>query len=88
MYSASTTLKTERLNIKIRRALFLTLWFNSFLVWLYVASRIVVSHVNPHSLFIDSVPFFSFWVVGIIAFVVSMVSMFLFLLESEGLGVR
>ena len=88
MYNRSIVIKKERLNIKIRKALFLSLWVNSLIVWLYVASRIVVNNVCPHNLFIDSVPFFSFTVVGIIAFVTSMVSMFLFLLESESLSVR
>ena len=88
MYNGSIAIKKERLNIKIKKALFLTLWVNSLIIWLYVASRIVVNNVCPHNLFIDSIPFLSFAVVGIIAFVSSMVSMFLFLLDSESLSVR
>ena len=69
------------MEIKVKKALFLTLWINSLLFWLYVVSRIVVSNVCPHSLFIDSVPFLSFTIVGIVTFVSNMVFMFLFLLE-------
>ncbi len=69
-------------NIKVKKALFLTLWFHSFLVWLYIIARIVVNHVHLGSLFIDSVPFFTFTTLGIVAFVASMIFMFIYLKEA------
>jgi hypothetical protein len=67
--------------IKRSKALFLTLWINSFLIWLYIVARIVVNNVPLGSLFIDSIPFFTFTILGIVAFVLSMVFMFLYLWE-------
>jgi hypothetical protein len=61
------------------RAVFLTLSIYSFLVWFYVVARIIFSRVQLDDPFIDGVPFFSFWVLGAIAFVVSMVFTYLFL---------
>ncbi len=69
-------------NIKIKKALFLTLWVHSLLVWLYVVSRIIVNHVPLNSPFIDAIPFLTFTVLGIIAFVLSMIFMFMYLKES------
>jgi hypothetical protein len=68
--------------MKIRKALFLTLWVHSLLVWLYVVTRIIVNYVPLNSLFIDAVPFLTFTLLGIIAFVLSMMFMFMFLKES------
>jgi len=69
-------------NIKRKKALFFTLWFYSFLVWLYIVARIVIDNVGLESLFLNSVPFFTFIRLGIIAFVFSMIFMFMYLQES------
>jgi hypothetical protein len=68
--------------MKRKKELFLTLWFYSFLVWLYIVARIVINHVQLESLFLDSVPFLTFTRLGIIAFVSSMIFMFMYLKES------
>ncbi len=65
--------------------MFLTFWASSFLFWLYVVARVVINDANPNALFIDAIPFLSFWAVGAIAFASFMVFLFLYLLESEDL---
>jgi len=69
-------------NIKRKKALFFTLWFYSFLIWLYIDARIIINNVHLNSLFLDSVPFLTFIRLGIIAFVFSMIFMFMYLEES------
>jgi len=61
------------------KAIFLTLSLYTFLLWAYVAARIIFSCVSVFDLFIDIVPFLTFEIVGIIAFVLSMVFTYLFL---------
>jgi len=61
------------------KAIFLTLSLYTFLLWLYVAARIIFSCVSVFDLFINDVPFLTFEIVGIIAFVLSMVFTYLFL---------
>jgi uncharacterized membrane protein YeiH len=65
--------------MKIKKALLLTLWFHSLLVWLYIVARIVVNHFRLSSLFIDAVPLLTFTTLGIIVFVSSMIFMFMYL---------
>jgi len=65
--------------MKKRKAVFLTLSIYSFLVWLYIVARIIFSRVQLDSPFVDGVPFFSFWVLGAIVFVLSTVFTYLFL---------
>ena len=67
------------LAVKRVKALFLTLGSGSFLIWLYVVARIIFSRVPLNSRFIDAVPFFTFTTLGIVAFVSSLVFMFLYL---------
>lgn len=61
------------------KAAFLTLSLYTFLLWLYIAARIIFSHVSVFDLFIDGVPFLTFEILGAIAFVLSMVFTYLFL---------
>lgn len=61
----------------------MTLWAYSFLFWLYIVARIVVDQVPLNSLFLNFVPFFTFIGVGAITFVVSMIFMFLYLIEDK-----
>ena len=68
--------------IKKIKALFATLWLYTFLLWLYVIARIVIDQVNLDSLFFNQVPFFTFIRLGLIAFVLSMIFMYLFLIEN------
>lgn len=64
-----------------KRALYFTLWFYSFLVWIYVILRIIVSRVRVTSLFIDAVPVITFLDLGVLSFLVSALFMYLFLKE-------
>lgn len=72
----------EGKNIKRKKALFFTLWLYSFLIWLYVVARIVIDNVGLDNPFLNSVPFFTFISVGILAFLFSMIFMFLYLEQS------
>ena len=61
------------------KAVFLTLSIYTFLLWLYIAARIIFSCVSVFDPFINGVPFLTFWIMGIIAFVLSMLFTYLFL---------
>ncbi len=61
------------------RALVLTAWVASFLVWLYIVLRVVLNGVDVHWPFVDSVPSISISAVGAFTFFVFVVSMFLYL---------
>jgi len=63
--------------------LFATLWLYTFLLWLYIAARIIIDQVSLNALFINYVPFFTFIGLGFIAFVLSMIFMFMFLIENK-----
>ena len=69
--------------IRKKKALFFTLWLYTFLLWLYIAARIVIDQVPLGSLFFDSVPFFTFTILGVITFVLSMIFLYLFLAETS-----
>ena len=61
------------------KAIFLTLSMYTFLLWLYIIGRIIFNRVRLDSPFIDGVPFLSFWILGAIAFILSMVFTYLYL---------
>lgn len=61
------------------KAVFLTLSLYAFLLWLYIAARIIFNSVSVFDPFINDVPFLTFEIVGAIAFVLSMVFTYLFL---------
>lgn len=73
--------KKETKSVNKKRALYFTLWFYSFLVWIYVILRIIVSRVRVTSLFIDAVPVITFLDLGVLSFLVSALFMYLFLKE-------
>lgn len=62
-----------------KKAIFLTLGIYTFLLWLYDGARIIFDNISVYDRFINSVPFFTFEVLGAIAFVLSMLFMYLFL---------
>ncbi|MGA2386085.1 MAG: hypothetical protein ABSG33_06095 [Candidatus Bathyarchaeia archaeon] len=64
-----------------KKALFLTFWMYTLLLWLYIVARIVVDHVPLDALYVNFVPFFTFIRLGAIAFVLSMIFMYLYLTE-------
>jgi len=66
-----------------RKALFFTLWFYSFLIWVYVAIRIIVNNVWWEDLFIHYIPHITFEKLGITAFLSSALFMYLFLREKK-----
>ena len=61
------------------RALILTAWVSSFLLWLYIVLRVVVNGVDVHYPFLDSVRSISISAMGVFSFFVFFVSMFLYL---------
>jgi hypothetical protein len=61
------------------RALVFTTWVYSTLLWLYIVVRVVVSGVDVHWPFYDSIQGISISVVGTIAFGLSAVAMFVYL---------
>ena len=68
--------------IRKKKALFFTLWFYTFLLWFYIVARIVIDQVPLYSLFFNHVPFFTFIGLGVLAFVLSMIFMFMFLIQN------
>ncbi len=61
------------------RALVAATGIFSFLLWLYIVMRIVFNHVDLRSPFIDRIPSLSFWVLGAISFVVSFLSVLIYI---------
>ena len=61
------------------RSLVLTTWIYSTLLWLYILVRIIVSGVDVHYPFVDSIQFISISATGVFAFGLSFLSMFLYL---------
>ena len=75
------TVYLEVNNIRKRKALFMTLRLYTFLLWFYLVLRIVVDQVPLNDLFLNSVPYFTFLRLGVIAFVFSMLFMLLYLIS-------
>jgi hypothetical protein len=61
------------------RALVFTTWVYSTLLWLYIVVRVVVSGVDVHWPFFDSIPGISISLVGALAFCLSFVAIFVYL---------
>ena len=68
--------------MKRKKAVFLTFSLYTFLLWLYIVARIIFSRVPMNDLFIDGVPFFTFAILGAIAFIFSMMFTYLFLITN------
>ncbi len=66
-------------DMKVAKALLITVGFFSFLFWIYVVARVLISHVRLYNPFISFIPFLSFFTVGIISFLVSFVCFFAYL---------
>lgn len=65
---------------RVARAALLTIAVYSFLLWAYLVLRIVVNHAAFDSAFIDAfLPWFTFYRLGIISFVLSASAFFLYL---------
>ena len=67
---------------KIIRSSALVIWLYSLLIWAYICARIIVSRVNMSSAFIDGINI-SFWHLGILVFIISAISLWVFLIFRE-----
>lgn len=67
---------------KIIRSSALVVWLYSLLIWAYVCARIIFSRVNMSSDFIDGISI-SFWHLGILVFVISAISLWVFLILKD-----
>ena len=65
--------------MQIKRAVVLSTWLYSLLLWLYIVARIIISRVSVYSRFLDPVPFFTFITLGIISFAVSFICLIVYL---------
>jgi hypothetical protein len=61
------------------KALLITTWLYSLLLWFYIVVRITINRVNLNSLFIDSVPYLTFYTLGMISFSLSFISLLAYL---------
>jgi hypothetical protein len=61
------------------KAVLLTTWLYSLLLWFYIVLRITISGVNLYHLFIDGVPYLTFYTLGMISFSLSFISLFAYL---------
>jgi hypothetical protein len=61
------------------RAAVLTIWFYTFMVWLYVAARIITYDYIVFDPFVWAIPWLSFGELGAFAFTVSSICMFIYL---------
>ena len=62
------------------KALLLTLWIYTALIWLYCVARIIINDIDPHDLFIIEIPI-SFLELSLVAFLVSAISCYAFLVQ-------
>jgi hypothetical protein len=65
--------------LKVIKAILLTTWLYSLLLWFYIVLRIIVGRVDPNNLFINSVPYLTFAILGMISFSLSFISLFVYL---------
>ena len=61
------------------KALILSVWLYSLLLWFYIVLRIVFRNVIMTNPFIGSFPFFSFYSLGVFSFALSFVSLLIYL---------
>jgi hypothetical protein len=66
------------LKYKKKKAFFLTAGTYSFLLWLYVVARVAIDQVPLNSLFLNNVPFITFFGLGSIAFFLSIIFIYLY----------
>lgn len=74
--------------MKPLKALLLTTWLYSLLLWIYIVMRIIISGVIMTHLFISSIPYLTFAILGMISFTLSFVSLFAYLVLSDETGER
>jgi hypothetical protein len=67
------------MGMRIYKALLITTWLYSLLLWFYIVVRITVNRVPLLDRFIDAVPFLTFFSVGMISFALSFICLFIYL---------
>ncbi len=67
--------------MRFLKAFLLTTWLYSLLVWLYIVDRIIFSRVSLSDRFISWIPYFTFFRLGVISFVLSFVCLFIYLVK-------
>jgi hypothetical protein len=60
---------------RILRALVFSTWLYSLMLWLYIVARVVISGVDVHYPFLDSIPSISISALGAASFLASFISM-------------
>lgn len=75
--------KRPKVLLRVLRAVLLATSVYALLFWTYVVLRIVFNHVGMNDLFINGVPYFSFWITGIWTFVIGFVSTILYLIVRD-----
>jgi len=65
--------------MKIIKALLITTWLYSLLLWFYIVVRITIDGVNMYHPFITSIPYLSFFSIGVISFALSFICLFIYL---------
>lgn len=71
--------KRNKLLLRILRSTLLAVSVYAPLFWIYIVLRIVFDNVGVFDLFIDGVPYFSFWITGIWAFLIGFISLVAYL---------
>ncbi len=61
------------------RALFFCTWLYSLMLWLYIVARVVISGVDVHYPFVDSIPSISISEMGVASFLLSFVCLVIYM---------
>ncbi len=67
------------INSRFLRASFATGWLYFFLLWLYIATRLITDPDLMFEPFINVIPWLDFWVCGMISFLLSAFCMLIYL---------
>jgi hypothetical protein len=65
--------------MKFLRALLLTTWLYSLLLWFYIVVKITIDQVDMNLRFISAIPYLTFYRLGMISFALSSISLFTYL---------
>ena len=57
------------------RAVVLSAWLYSLMLWLYIVARILISGADVHYPFVDSIPSISISAMGVASFLISFICM-------------
>jgi hypothetical protein len=65
--------------MRVIKAFLLTTWLYSLLLWLYIVARITTKGDLLFDRFIESIPYLTFYTLGMISFALSFISLFIYL---------